>query len=215
MSKVDNSKIAPAKSKESLLSFIQKKQEDHKFVKSIEVGFTFILISILSIFAIRPAVITITQLTGEIKSKKLLHQELDKKLRKIIEAQNNFAEVQDYYSAIEISFPSAPRYSHAADQIQSVSTNSNLSLDKLTFNFKKEDPKDKNITNIKEYSINSNIQTDFYPAVDFLNKIAQNSRLIDITSVSMNIAKKQSSSDTESQNQINFSFNTNIYYWKQ
>jgi hypothetical protein len=93
------------KSSQSLLNFIKKKQEDHRFIKSIEVGCTFMLISILSVFAIRPAVITITQLSGEIKAKKLLHEKIDSKLRQVIKAQNNFAEVQDYYGAIQKAFP--------------------------------------------------------------------------------------------------------------
>jgi len=175
------------------------------------------LISLLSIFAIRPAVITIFNLTGEIQSKKLLNKKLDSKLRQIIEAQNNFAQIQDYYGIIEKTFPSSPQYSHATDQIQSASQVSNLSLDKITFNFPKEDPKQKTLTtDIQQYSINSSVQTDFYPAVDFLNKITQNRRLIDITSVSMNIAKRRSSSSQEDiSSQINFNFNTNVYYWKK
>jgi hypothetical protein len=206
-----------AEDRESFLSFMKKKQEDRRFIKSLEVGFTFILISLLSIFAIRPAIITITNLTGEIKAKKLLNQKLDSKLRKIIEAQNNFAQIQDYYEIIEKTFPSSPQYSHATNQIQSASQVSNLSLDKITFNFPKEDTKQNTpTTDIQQYSINSSIQTDFYPAVDFLNKITQNRRLIDITSVSMNIAKRRSSSsEKETPSQINFNFNTNVYYWKK
>lgn len=206
--------MAKEKSKDSLLNFIKQKQEDHRFTKSLEIGFTFILISVLAIFAIRPAVITITQLTGEIKAKKLLHKELDKKLRKVIEAQNNFAEIQDYYTLIERSLPNSPQYSYASEQLFSLSNQSNLTIDKLNFAFKKIDPKDKTLKNMTDYNINSTIQTDFYPAVDFLNKISQSKRIIDITSVSMNIAKRQSSSDETSSNQVNFSFNTNVYYWK-
>jgi hypothetical protein len=55
-----------------LISYLSKQRENNKFVKSIEISATFILISFFTFFAIKPTLLTISRLVGDIKAKEIL-----------------------------------------------------------------------------------------------------------------------------------------------
>ncbi|MFA6008205.1 MAG: hypothetical protein WC784_06245, partial [Candidatus Shapirobacteria bacterium] len=116
-----------------LFAYLQKQRENQKFIRSLEIGATFLLISFFALFAIKPTLITISALVGEVKSKELLQKDLKGKINDVITAQDLFSQVQEKYSLVESSLPGNPRFFQAATQINLNANNYQISLNKLNF----------------------------------------------------------------------------------
>lgn len=197
-----------------LFDYLKKKREDRRFRQSVELSATFFLISFFLIFAIKPTAFTISALIGEIKAKESLSRnQMRPRINSIIQAQENFAMIQQDYHVIESSLPHLPRYSQAAAQILVTGQQNQILFPKITFNIKqKENIKGQSKTdpNIKNYSIGVNSQTHFTSALNFISHILNNRRLIDIDKISF--ARSQ---EDQSSSSTNISFSANFPYWQQ
>ncbi|HEX7542661.1 MAG TPA: hypothetical protein VF385_01090, partial [Patescibacteria group bacterium] len=121
------SKISP------LLSYLSKQRENKKFVRSIEISGTFILISFFTFFAIKPTLLTISKLVGDIKAKELLVKQLKSKINDVIISQDLFSQVQEKYALVESSLPTSPRFYQAASQIVGLTEKNQIYLDKINY----------------------------------------------------------------------------------
>jgi len=196
-----------------LFDYLKKKREDRRFRQSIELSATFFLISFFLIFAIKPTAFTISALIGEIKAKEALSRnQMRPRINSIIQAQENFALIQQDYHVIESSLPDSPRYSQAATQILVVGQQNQFYFPKITFNIKQKENRKhqlKTDPNIKDYSIAINSQTPFVSAMNFLHRILNNRRLIDIDKISFTRSQKDQPSS-----QTNVNFSANFPYWQ-
>jgi len=200
--------------RESLSVFLERRREDQKFMRSLEVGSTLLLISFFALFALRPAFDVISALVGEIRSKDALSKQLNTKIRNIIEAQDNFSKIQKDYSLIESCLPDLPRYAQASQQVQLAAKNNNINFSKIAFNIKEDDktPEQKK-SNIDSYQISAISQASFYPAISFLSKLHNNRRLLDIESLSFANSKKGSVASPSAESAITFNLNARLYFW--
>jgi hypothetical protein len=199
-----------------LLEYLKKRQEDKKFLKSIEIAFTFIVVSFFLIFAIKPTATTISALIGEIKSKQILVKEMRAKINNIVIAQDNFSKVQERYTVVESSLPGSPRYYYSANQLRLSSQLSQINLDKLSFNVEENtDKKDKPINpNLESYSVSISQNSDFTSIVDFITRLQDSRRLLDINPINLSLKLSKDKESSPSASGVNFGLNSRLYFWQ-
>ena len=181
-----------------LFAYLQKKRENQKLVKLIEVGSTFFFISFFILFAIKPTFLTISTLLGDIKAKELLVKELKTKINDIIVAQDLFSQVQERYSLVESSLPLNYRLYHANSQILGSTSKYQISPDKIDYVMNKDQ---------NYYNVTISSTSNFASALSMISDILKNRRLIDIDKLSFSI-------NEDFAGQINLSMPLKIYYGK-
>lgn len=197
-----------------LYEYLKKRQEDYRFIRTVEVAATFVLISFFLVFAIRPTALTISSLWGDIKSKQILKSQLETKIDNIVKAQDNFSQVQERYQIVENSLPSRPRFAETAEQIQQSGSNSGLTVNSFDYNV---DDSGGNLIspNVKEYQVSLILDGSFASTTDFISRLLQNRRLININSLDIGLSSSPGLSNptSSSSGSINASFDSDYYYW--
>jgi hypothetical protein len=180
-----------------LFSYLSKQRENKKFIRSIEISGTFILISFFTFFAIKPTLLTISKLVGDIKAKEILVKELKTKINDVIVSQDLFSQVQEKYSLVESSLPSSPRFYQATSQIVGLTEKNQIFLNKINYS----------ITDSNYYSTSISTSSSFLSASSLLSELLKNRRIFQIDQISFSLEK-----DTTSK-MINISLPLKIYYW--
>jgi len=180
-----------------LLSYLSKQRENNKFIKSVEISATFLLISFFTFFAIKPTLLTISKLVGDIKAKEILVKELKAKINNVIISQDLFSQVQEKYALVEASLPSSPRFYQATSQIVGLTEKNQVYLDKINYS----------ISDSNFYSTSISTSSSFLSATSILSGLLQNKRLFQIDQISFSLEK-----DTGSKT-ININLPLKIYYW--
>jgi len=180
-----------------LISYLSKQRENNKFVKSIEISATFILISFFTFFAIKPTLLTISRLVGDIKAKEILVKQLKAKINDVIISQDLFSQVQEKYALIESSLPTSPRFYQSATQIVGLTEKNQIYLNKISYS-----PADSNY-----YSTNISTSSSYLSASSLLSELLQNRRLFQIDQVSFSLEKDNANK------MININLPLKIYYW--
>jgi hypothetical protein len=188
-----SSKLTP------LFDYIKKNQESRKIRETVELAATFILISFFLFFAIRPTVLTISALIGEIKSKELLSKEMKKKISSVILAQDLFSQVQERYSVVESCLPVLPRFSQATSQIEGLLTQQLLEVGKLDFQIKAG----------QYFSTSIATASSFTSGINLIAALLQNRRLLEIPNLGFSVDKESTGS-----RQVTLNLPLNIYYWR-
>jgi len=180
-----------------LFTYLQKQRENQKFIKLLEIGGTFFLISFFTFFAIKPTFLTISSLLGDIKSKELLTKELKTKINDVILAQDMFSQVQEKYSLIDSSLPINPRFYQANSQVVGLSKNNQIIIDKISYL----------VHDQNYFSTSISTSSSFPLAVSLISSILQNRRLTGIDNFTISLDK-----DNQGQ-KIIIDLPLKIYYW--
>jgi Tfp pilus assembly protein PilO len=197
-----------------LYEYLKKQQENYRFVRSVEISATFILISFFLIFAIRPTVLTISSLWGDIQSKQILKTQLKTKIDHIVEAQDVFSQVQEKYEIINDSLPDRPQYSQTAQQIVQTGNNSGLNINSFDYNVQAVD-KNPIAPYVKDYQVSLTLNGSFSSAIQMVSNLLQNRRLTNISSISIGLSAPTAATPTgtPSSGSINTIFDSSYYYW--
>jgi len=179
-------------------AYLEKKRENQKLVRSVEIGGTFFLISFFILFAIKPTFLTISALVGDIKAKEDMTKQLKVKINDIIQAQDLFSQVQERYSLVEASLPTTPRFFQSNLQVLGVTTKYQVSLDKIDYFMKKEQD---------NYSVNLSTSTSFSSAINVVSDLLKNRRLIDLDGLTLSV-------NEDFPGQINVIMPLKVYYWR-
>lgn len=180
-----------------LFEYLKKQKEIEKSRRLFEISITFLLISFFLFFAIRPTVLTISALVGEIKSKEILSTKMTAKINQVITAQDNFSAIQEKYFLVEDALPSTQNYADAMIQIDTLSSQNDIILDKLSF-----------VQSDKQYfSTQISTSSTFASGLKLLESLFNNRRLLNISQVSF-VQNK----DTQPFQKINLNLPIDIYY---
>lgn len=179
-----------------LFEYLNKQKEVEKNRHIFELSVTFALISFFLFFAIRPTILTISNLVGDIKAKELLSSKMKIKINQVITAQDNFAEVQEKYFLVEEALPVSPNFTGAYNQIDSNSYKSSINLDKLSF---VESPDG-------YFSTQISTSSSFASSLGLIDSLLSSRRLIDIPQVTFSQDKQ------DAQGQISFILPINIFF---
>ena len=166
-----------------IYDYLKAQQDNEKALKTMEISATFILITFFVVFAIRPTVLTISSLVGEIKSKQLLKTKLNQKINDVIVAQDLFSQVEGRYNVVNSSLPDHPSFYDSYNQIR-YSTDSNISLKPLSFDVNSVNQSPYSNSNLKTYSTNINAIGPFNSSISLIEKLLSNQRLINVSSIS-------------------------------
>jgi len=184
------SKISP------VFAYLDKQKENQKFIKMVEVGATFVLISFFTFFAIKPTVLTISALLGDINSKQLLTKDLKGKINNVIVAQDLFSQIQEKYYLIESSLPNSPRFSQALNQIDGAASVQQLEIEKLNF-----------AIDNRFFTTSVSTNSSYLSAISLVSELSKNRRLMEFGDINISVDK-----DVKDQ-KVNFIIPLNIYYW--
>lgn len=182
-----------------IIEYIKKQKDIEKNSHMIEIGVTFFIISFFLFFAIKPTVLTISSLVGDISSKNILTQKMKTKIDQVITAQDNFSQIQEKYFLVEEALPSSQNYVETINQILSISSPNNIFFDKIVFA-----QSDKNY-----FSTQISTSSSFSSGINFLASIFQSRRLINTSQISFTQTQ-----ETQESGKIMFSFPLDIYYWQ-
>lgn len=200
----------------NLFNFLLQKRKEKQFQQTLEVSLTFFFICFFLLLAIRPTVVTISKLVGEIEAKKEMVNTGKKQINQIIQAQNVFSQVQSNYQIIDQSLPSTYAFSNAANQIMGITQQVGLNTNSISFDLdSKKNNQAKSVTSFYGYSLSSPL--DFFSLTDLLSQINNNRRLLEIDSLTIQAqppATDQTNPTLSASpaNPIVVKLNTKIYY---
>ncbi|HWS48456.1 MAG TPA: hypothetical protein VN174_00215 [Candidatus Methanoperedens sp.] len=181
-----------------LFTYLEKKKEDQKLVRTVEIGGTFFLISFFILFAIKPTFLTISALVGDIKAKEEMTKQLKVKINDIIQAQDLFSLAQERYALVEASLPTTPRFFQSNLQVLGATTKYQVNLDKIDYFMKKEQD---------NYTVNLSTSTSFSSAISVVSDLLKNRRLIDLDGLTLSV-------NEDFPGQINVILPLKVYYWR-
>ena len=192
---------------EKLIEYVSREQENKKSRRLSEIGFTLFVIAAFAFFAIKPTFSKISELMGTIKSKKMLAAEMEKKIKNIVQAQDNFAKIQDNYSIIQSCIPFRPSFSHASLLLQKSAEKNSVTFNKINFNIDSEKGSDTD-----NFKINTSSQGDFMLFLQTIDQLSKSRRPLTIDTFGFSVPKSQSSSASPSASQVNFNINAKFYF---
>jgi Tfp pilus assembly protein PilO len=197
-----------------LYDYLKKQRENYRFMRSLEISATFILITFFLFFAIRPTVIIISTLWGDIQSKQLLRSQLKTKINNVILAQDLFSQVQEKYQIVNTSLPDRPSFYETAQQLQQTGNNSALNINSFDYNLQTGE-KDLLSPNLKTYQISIDVNGSFASATKLITELLANRRLINISSISIGPSGLANPDVpvTVPAGSISTSFVSGYYYW--
>jgi hypothetical protein len=196
-----------------LFEYLKKQQDNRKFVHSIEISATFVLITFFMVFALRPTILTISALKGDIESKKILKEELRNKINQVVTAQDLFSQVQERYQIVNSGLPDHPNYYEAADIIEQTGKKYDIPVDSLAFDL--ENSTTDVSPDVQTYSIHTMVNGPFINAVNLATEILKNRRADYINILNLATADDSQTSDSTSSAKpgISTKFSTAFYFW--
>ncbi|NCO12682.1 hypothetical protein GW926_04090 [Candidatus Pacearchaeota archaeon] len=99
---------------------------------SLELFLTVGAIIFFAVFAIRPTLVTMSDLVKEIEDKRDLDQKLTQKIASLSTAQTTYLEVQDRLYLLEQAYPSTPDFIFAIKIIEKIASDRNILIDTLS-----------------------------------------------------------------------------------
>lgn len=192
-----------------IYEYLDKQKDNEKFLHSLEIGATFILISFFLVFAITPTASAIAGLVGDIKSKELMVKTLKAKINNIIVAQDTFAQVQEKYPLINVGLPDRPDYYGAANQMAGAMAE--IGMKPTIFNFNINSHSSSKIDlpqKVSSYTISVPIESGFSQSQQLITSLINNRRTSSIPSVSFSVQ------ETEQGNKLSLILNATYYYWE-
>lgn len=99
---------------------------------SLELFLSIGAIIFFAIFAIRPTLVTMSDLVKEIEDKRDLDQKLTQKIASLSTAQTTYLDVQDRLYLLEEALPSTPNFINAIKIIEKIASDQNILIEGLS-----------------------------------------------------------------------------------
>lgn len=96
-------------------------------------AFTIIVVIVLIMGAIRPTVLKITQINKEIKSKRIVNQQLDSKLNALTSLTNQYGTSIESFRTLPLLFPAQGNYSYIMSNIEEIAKRNGFALSSISF----------------------------------------------------------------------------------
>ena len=131
MAETTNQNASMDKKRRELISVLNQFYTNPVAKASTELFLTVGLILFLGVFAIRPTIITMSDLLKEIETKKQLDDQLTKKIASLQTAQNQYLNIQDNLPLLEQAIPDQPQVIYTAKIIEKIAASSNVIIENL------------------------------------------------------------------------------------
>lgn len=161
------------------------------------------LIAFFVIFAIKPTIVTISELLAEIKAREELNQKLSTKIDQIFTAQSLYNQIYDQLYLLDQALPDNSEFAQFSQTLEGVRLENNLNLKTLNYAAivltEKEKPKAAGQEN-QDFSFSAGLE-GYYPNLkDFLKALFNQRRIIYINSLKINQEKKAKDKETTEEN---------------
>jgi hypothetical protein len=188
-------------------AFLEEYAENKESWKYLEVIITVFSVAFFIVFAIRPAVVTISGLVGEINEKKDLTQKMQRKINSVIIAQEEFALVQGNRYILESYLPSEFAISQGIAQVAGAANEIGLPVEQLSVDHIQ------NMTNPpKSFSgqkFNFSTKGDYQDIKEFIRLINLVRRWMEINNYQIGLNKDKEAALTS----LTFFLNGEFHYW--
>lgn len=155
---------------------------------------TFFTICFFGIVAIRPTLVTIAQLTKEIKTQKEASQKLQTKINSLIAAQAEYAKVVNLLPLLEEALPESSNFPRLAFFLEESANGTAVEIKSLGFErivLKENNQKSKNKNSYKEIAFSVEVAGDYHNLKQFLNNVEFSRRIIKIESFTIGEKRKK------------------------
>lgn len=202
---------------------VEKYAKEEKTWYYVEVILTLFTISFFIIFAVRPAVVTISGLVGEINRKEELSQKMKQKINSVVVAQEQYGVVQENWELLASFLPSDFDLPQAIAQVAGSAQEDNVRLGGLTFDdldfvnqdvLAKKRPdtlKEMGNKNLEALSFSFNSQSDLEILKKYLSRLKQARRWTQIDSYQL--SKSSSKKDEEESSAIDLLIDGYWLFW--
>ena len=167
------------------------------------------------IFAIKPTVIAIAELIGEIKARESVNHQLQEKINQIIAAQNNYNRFYPYFRYVDQALPVNTEIAYFVQHLEANRRLSKLELNNLNYSpipLTEINPgKDSEAKNI---SFTAKMKGDYPNIKTFLEKMAQYRRITYIDKIEMGFDSRQKEEETPLL-PLTISINGKTFYFHQ
>ena len=134
----------------------------------LSLGLTIVLV----VAALKPTLVTIASLLGEIKQQGSIEERLDKKISAVTKAQNEYSQNLVRLQVLDEALPVGKRYAAWAERIESLAENTGVKVSGFT------------LLNGKDFSVS--LTGDFQGLRQFLGTLEKLRRLLEIENVQLN-----------------------------
>lgn len=97
------------------------------------VGFTILMATLLIFFAVRPTILTISRINGEIKEKKRINEALTKKIDAMSKLDEQYIEFSENLDSLQLIFPTSGNFSLFLSNIEAVVSRNGFALRGVSF----------------------------------------------------------------------------------
>lgn len=95
---------------------------------SLELFFTIVAVIFFALFAIRPTLVTMSNLVKEIQDKENLDEKLKQKIAALSSVQSEFLSLQDRIQVLDNAIPSTPKFEEAISIIERIASDQQLTI---------------------------------------------------------------------------------------
>ncbi|MFA6602381.1 MAG: hypothetical protein WCT01_01125 [Candidatus Shapirobacteria bacterium] len=203
-----------------LLQFLNRQQSNRQFNRLLEVSFTLTIITLFIIFAVRPSVVTIASLFGEVKAKQEFSSLMKTQINKVVEAQDIFAQIQSRSQSLEKALGFSPNYVYSKNQILWLASTSQINIESINYVPPLKTKNNNPSTPLKSIGAKFSFKGTYESALNFLSQLTRLKKVNQITGFNILLPIEQKkSSDTElSSNllpldQLQTDFSITFNYW--
>lgn len=175
---------------------------------SLELILTILLVLVLTIFAIRPTLTTMGELSKEISEKKEVENKLKQKIASLNTAQVEYLSWQEQLSMLDSALPSSDSTIRDIKTIEKLAFESNVILTNLSLS---KFPDKSNYTEAAVFNqpINITVEGDYISVRNFVERLQKNRRVMVVNTISFSIRKQRGSDESLA---ATMSINTPYYF---
>ena len=163
--------------------YLQVVQKKPIWRETLFVTLSLILLIILVVFALRPTLVTIASLTGEIQSKREIEARLNSKIANLQTLVQSYQKIQPQIYLLDTALPIQPKFSNLGEYLQSSASASAVQVDTFNLgniNLATNSPPTQGLTDI-EFSLG--VKGGYIQIHDFLYRLENSRRLITVDSL--------------------------------
>lgn len=177
---------------------------------SLELFLTIGLVLFLAVFAIRPTLLTMSELLKEIEDKSALNVKLAQKVAALATAQSEFLTYQDELSVLDEAIPSTPQTVQALKIMEKLAGENSVVITSISVAVVPEEVESSTV--VKKLTLNSvslTIAGDYVSIRSFVEALKQNRRLFVIDTVNFGVNENQKNTKLIANISVNFPYFSN------
>lgn len=147
------------------------------------VTLSLLLLIVLLVFALRPTLVTIASLTGEIQSKRDIESKLNSKIANLQTLVQSYQKIQPQMYLLDTSLPIGSKFSALGQYFQTSASASAVQIDNINLGNINLATKSPPTQGLSEIEFNLGAKGSFIQIHDFLYKIENSRRLMTIDSL--------------------------------